>query len=197
VSTVKQVARDDPGGLLAEKRPPARGRAARGRIQPVTAEGRADRGCRDVHAEAQQFSLDALVAPAGVLPGQADDQLLDVLVERGSPCSTLWVGPRAGDQTPVPAQQRLRLDEETRPARLGQDTADGGEQRPVGGLQLGSWSLAAQHGELMAQDEELKILGGVAVGEEGEQLDGAAQCQVGESWQHAGWPPRWAAEAPR
>jgi hypothetical protein len=26
------VARDDPGGLLAQERPPARGRAARGRV---------------------------------------------------------------------------------------------------------------------------------------------------------------------
>jgi hypothetical protein len=30
VSTVKQVARNDPGGLLAQDRPPLRGRSARG-----------------------------------------------------------------------------------------------------------------------------------------------------------------------
>jgi hypothetical protein len=36
----------------------------------------------------------------------------------------------------------------------------------------------------VAQDEDLKLLGGIAAGEEGEQLDGAAQRQVGESWQH-------------
>ena len=41
-------------------------------------------------AEPEQFALDALVAPARVLPGQADDQLLQLLVERRSP------GPRCG-----------------------------------------------------------------------------------------------------
>jgi hypothetical protein len=134
----------------------------------------------------QQFSLDALVAPAGILLGEADDQLLDVLVERGSPCSTIWVGPGARDEAAVPAQQGLRLDQETGPAGSGQDAADGGEEGPVGGLELGSWSLAAEHSELVAQNEDLKLLGGIAAGEEGEQLGGAAQRQVGKSWQHWG-----------
>jgi hypothetical protein len=49
---------------------------------------------------------------------------------------------------------------------------------PVGGLELGSWSLAAEDGELVAQDEDLEVLGGVAAGEEGKQLDGATQRQV-------------------
>jgi hypothetical protein len=44
-------------------------------------------------------------------------------------------------------------------------------------------------GELVAQDEDLQVLGGVAAGEQGEQLDGAAQGQAGESRQHPGWPP--------
>ena len=68
----------------------------------------------------------------------------------------------------------------------GQDAANGGEQRPVDGLELGSWSLSAEDGELVAQNEDLKILGGIAAGEEGEQLDGLAQRQVGKSWQHWG-----------
>jgi hypothetical protein len=39
---------------------------------------------RDPHAQAQQLALDALVAPARVLPGQAGDQLLHVRVQRWS-----------------------------------------------------------------------------------------------------------------
>jgi hypothetical protein len=148
----------------------------------MTAEGGADRGCRDLHPEAQQFSLDALVAPMGILLGQADNQLLDVLVQRRSPRSTVWVGPGARDEAAVPAQQGLRLHQEAGPAGTGQDAADGGEQSPVGGFQLGSWGLAAEDSELVAQDEDLEILGGIAAGEEDEQLDGAAQRQVGESW---------------
>jgi len=81
----------------------------------MTEEGGADRGCRDLHPEAQQFSLDALVTPPGILLGQADDQLLDVVVQRWS-SGLVRVGPGTGDEASVPTQHRLRPDEETRPA---------------------------------------------------------------------------------
>jgi hypothetical protein len=41
--------------------------------------------------------------------------------------------------------------------------------------------LAPQHAKLVAQNEDLQILGGIATGQKGEQLDGVAQRQVGES----------------
>jgi GH15 family glucan-1,4-alpha-glucosidase len=44
---------------------------------------------------------------------------------------------------------------------------------------------------LVAEDEDLQILGGVATDEQGEELDRATQRQVGELWQHLGRPPRW------
>jgi hypothetical protein len=144
-------------------------------MKSMTAQDEADRRCRDPHPHAQQLALDALVAPTGILLGEADDQLLEVLVERGSPRATTGVGPGARDEAAVPAQQGLWLDQEAGPAGSGQDAADGGEQGPVGGFELGPWSLAAEHGELVAQDEDLKILGGIAAGEQGEQPDGAAQ----------------------
>jgi len=43
----------------------------------MTTQRGADRSCRDPHAEPEQLALDTLVAPAWVLPGQADDQLLE------------------------------------------------------------------------------------------------------------------------
>jgi hypothetical protein len=111
----EEVAGHDSGCLLAQECSPGRGHRPGCGIQSMTAEGGADRGCRDLHPEAQQFSLDALVAPAGMLLGQADDQLLDVVVQRW-PAGLVWVGPGASDQASVPAQQHLRPDEETRPA---------------------------------------------------------------------------------
>jgi len=56
--------------------------------------------------------------------------------------------------------------------------------RAVSGLQPRAWNLAAQHAELVAQHEDLQVLAGVAAAEQGEQLDGAAQRQVGEFRQH-------------
>src|SRR6266571_3346027 len=42
----------------------------------------------------------------------------------------------------------------------------------------------------MPQDEDLKIFGSVTASEQREQLDAAAQREVGEFGQHQGWPPR-------
>jgi len=87
VSTVKQVARHDPGGLLTQERPPSGGGyPPRRRIQPVPTQHRADGGGGDPDAKLLELAFDALVAPS------------------------------TGDQASVPAQQRLRPDEETRPA---------------------------------------------------------------------------------
>jgi hypothetical protein len=36
----------------------------------------------------------------------------------------------------------------------------------------------------VAQDEDLQVLGGVSAGEQGEQLDGAAQHEIGKFQQH-------------
>jgi hypothetical protein len=117
----------------------------------VAAQGRADRGRRGLHAKLLKLTFDALVSPAGVLLGQADDQLLDILVERWPPLSPASVGPGAGDEVAVPAQERLRLHEEARPAGPRQCPADGGKEGAVGGLKPGTCDLAAQHRELVAR----------------------------------------------
>jgi hypothetical protein len=70
----------------------------------------------------------------------------------------------------------------TRPEAI-QDAADRGEQGPAGGFQRTTWDLAAEQGELV---KDLEVVVGVAAGELGEQLDGVAQGQVGESWRHQG-----------
>ena len=150
VSTVKQVAGDDPGGLLVQEHSPRDGRAPWRGAKPVAVQRGTDRGCRHPNAEVQQLSLDALVSPARVLGGQADDQLLHVFVQRWSPVSTMWVGPGAGDHSSMPAQQRLRGDDEAGPAGSGQQSADGGEHGAVGGFQPGSRGLAAKHRQLVA-----------------------------------------------
>jgi hypothetical protein len=106
----------------------------------MAAQRRPDRGRRHLHAKPQQLAPDPLVTPGRVLLGHADDQLLDILVQRWPTGLAMRVGPRAGDQVSVPALQRLRPDEEARPARPGQRTADRGQQRPVGRLELGSGS---------------------------------------------------------
>ena len=104
----EEVTSNDPGGLPAQECPPGGGRWPRRRVQPVAAYRGADRGRRHARAKPEQLALDALVAPARVLPGQADDKLLQLLVGWRSPCCVVRVGPGAGDQAPMSAQQRVR-----------------------------------------------------------------------------------------
>jgi hypothetical protein len=66
----------------------------------------------------------------------------------------------------VPAQQRLGLDEEARPAGSGQGAADGGKHRPVGRIEPGLFGLAAQHGQLVTEHQDLQVLGGIAAGQQ-------------------------------
>jgi hypothetical protein len=49
----EEVAGDDPGSLLAQERPPGRGRPPRCGVEPVAAQRRTDRGRRDPNTEAQ------------------------------------------------------------------------------------------------------------------------------------------------
>jgi hypothetical protein len=50
---------------------------------------------------------------------------------------------------------------------------------------------------LVTQDKDLEVLGGVTAAELGEELDAAAQGQVGRSWQHRGASAVGTAETPR
>jgi hypothetical protein len=164
----------------------------------VTRQRRADRGGRDTNTKAQQLALDALVTPVGVLPGQPDDQLLDVLVKRWPAGLAVRVGPDAGDQSAVPARWRLGLDEEAGPAGSRERAADGGKEGSVGWLEPRPWNLAAQHGQLVMEHHNLQVLGSIAAGEQDEQLEGAAQREVDEFRKHAeaGLPSRAAGKSP-
>jgi hypothetical protein len=59
-------------------------------IQSVAAQRRADRGRGDGHAKPLQLAVDPLVAPAKVLLGQAEDQLLHLLVQRRPAGLAVW-----------------------------------------------------------------------------------------------------------
>jgi hypothetical protein len=60
----------------------------------------------------------------------------------------------------VPAQQGPRGDDQPQLAQatLGQQPGQGGQDRPVGPRQPRRLHLALQHGDLVAQDEDLGVL---------------------------------------
>jgi hypothetical protein len=61
-------------------------------------------------AEAEQFALDSLVAPAGIVSGHLLDQSGYSQVD-GRAAGTAGICPMAGDQPPMPTQDRGRGDE--------------------------------------------------------------------------------------
>jgi hypothetical protein len=102
--------------------------------------------------------------------------------------STVRVGPCAGDQAAVPAQQRLWLDEKAGPAGPWQQAADGGEQGTVGGLQPGSWDLAPQDGELVAEHQDLQVPWRSRHGRAGQAVGWSGTARGRRVWVAPGWP---------
>jgi hypothetical protein len=77
------------------------------------------RGGGHLHAQDEQFAVEAAVAPAGILPRQAQDQNADG-VHRPRPSRTF--GPAGGgvptrDEVAVPAQYRVRAHQQPHPAQ--------------------------------------------------------------------------------
>ena len=70
----------------------------------------ADGGCADPVAELEQLALDPLVSPAVVLGGEPLDQRCDLGADRWPSCP-VGVGPLAGDQAAVPAQDGAGSDQ--------------------------------------------------------------------------------------
>jgi hypothetical protein len=106
--------------------------------RPVASPGTRRGPCRPQRS-ANAFALGAWtgVAPAGILGGKADDQLLQVPVERRTPTSAMRVGPHVGNQAAVPAQQRLGPDREAGPLGPWQHAAERREHGASAGSNLG------------------------------------------------------------
>lgn len=88
----------------------------------------------------------------------------------------------------MPAQQHVRGDESVVPALLWEQPCQGCEDGPVwpGGARSGD--VAAQHCDLVAQDEQLGVLGHLPASEQREPAKQLAHDQVEESECH-GWRP--------
>ena len=109
-------------------------------------------------ADLQQLTLDPLVAPAVVLGGEPLDERGDLGADR-RPSRLVRIGPLAGDQAAVPAQDGAGGDQPVRPQPGRQEPDQRGEDRAVGPVQPGPRIGAAQHGDLVPQHEQLGILG--------------------------------------
>jgi len=78
-------------------------------------------GRRNRYPETLELADDPFVSPVRVLPGETKDQPAERGLERRSPGPPVRVSPPAGDQLAVPAKQRIWLEREGRPRRLGSE----------------------------------------------------------------------------
>ena len=101
------------------------------------------------------------VAPAFVLPAESDDELDDLIVERGTPRASQGspTFPLASRELPVPAQQGLGRDEKATPAPPWKKSAEHSKDRSVcGSVANATMELPLEHADLVAQHHQLDVL---------------------------------------
>jgi hypothetical protein len=120
-----------------------------------------DGGGADLVAEAGEFAVDASVAPGGVLSCQPDSESSEAGGDGWSSRARRLSGPAAGDESPMPAQDRRGRDEQTAPPTGGKQPCQGGQYGSVGPAEARPRSASLEYWELVAQEEDLDVLGGV------------------------------------
>ena len=138
--------------------------ALRRRRQPGLGEDVAHRGRRDGDAELAQLADDPHVAPARVLARETHDQLAHLSADRRPAGTAVRIRPAAGDQPPMPAQQRLRPDQEDAPRAARQHPAQRRKQQPVVRLEPRPADLPAQDRQLVPEHENLELLRPITAG---------------------------------
>jgi hypothetical protein len=116
----EEVGGQDALGLGGEELLPGRS-TARSWSETVASKDPADRARGDADPKPAKLALDATTSPAAVLPTEADDEIDNVIAERGTSRTSQGSPslPLATRALPVPAQQGLGRDEKPTPAPLG------------------------------------------------------------------------------
>lgn len=120
----------------------------------------------------------------GFFAGHPQDQDSDLLAD-GRPAAGRAPpeGPLPPDELAMPSKQRLRTDQERRPASSWERPADRGHEHPVAATKMRLAQLPFENHQLVAQDYDLEV-GVQIVGGAGEQPDHPAQQQIREREEH-------------
>lgn len=153
------VAGDDAIRVRAEELGPGWAGPSWGRPRSGRSEQGPDRRCADADPELPELPSDPDTTPSGVLPGEPEDERTDRRIDRWpAGAAGPAVRPLPPHEFAVPAEEGRRGDEEGDPA-LTRDRATGRrEQDPVDDPEPGWARRPLQHPELMAENEDLKVL---------------------------------------
>jgi hypothetical protein len=114
-----------------------------------------DRCRRDAHADTRQLADDPLVAPTRVLARKAQHQFTGRLRHRGPCPAVARRTSTASAKLAMPTEQRVRANEERRPALAAQQSAGRGKEHPVGLLQPRPRDLPAQNRQLVSKHHDV------------------------------------------
>jgi len=111
-------------------------------------------------AERAELALDPHATPARVLPGQPEDERTDRGIDRWPAWATgPAVGPLPAHEFAMPPEEGRRGNEEGDPALTRDDPTRRCEEDPIDDTELRSARRPLQHAKLMAEDEDLEVLG--------------------------------------
>ena len=153
----------------------------------IEAKDPADRACRDADPEPAKLALNANTSPAAVLPAEADDELDDLIAERGTPRTSQGSPtlPLATRELPMPAKQGLGRDEETAPPPSWERPAERGEHRSVcGSVADAAMELMLEQANLVAQHHQLDVLVHSCPSAGSQQTEDPARDEVAQTEAH-------------
>jgi hypothetical protein len=182
----EEVGGQDAARLGGEELLPGRS-TARSWSEPVASKDPADRACRDADPEPAKLALNADTSPVAVLPTESDDELDELIVERGTPRTSLGSPslPLATRELPVPAEQSLGRDEKTTPPPPWKYSAERSEHRSVcGSVADATMELPLEHADLVAQHHQLDVLVQSCPSARSQYLKNAARDEVAETDAH-------------
>jgi hypothetical protein len=147
----------------------------------------ADRACRDADPEPAKLALNADTTPAAVLPAESDDELDDLIAERGTSRTSQGSPslPLASRELPVPAEQGLGRDEEATPAPPWKKATERREDRSVrGSVTHAAMELTLQQADLVAKHRQLDVLVQSCPSAGSQHLKHAARDEIAETEAH-------------
>jgi hypothetical protein len=159
------------------------GGAARGRDRQHA--DPSDGSGADLVPEAAQFAVHAPEAPSRVLGVEPDEEVADLL-RQGWASHRRRLRPLLVYQALVPGQQGAWRDDPVPAKCAGEQSGQGGEQRPVRPARLGRGELPAQNRELVPQDQYLRILGRRGTSQRDQPCEDPCGDQVDKAYQHEG-----------
>jgi len=114
----EEIAGQDRLGLGAQELPSRRPGPPGSGVDAVRREDLPHGRCRDLDSQAGQLAVDPAVSPSGILPGQPEDQGLDVPAggRAAGPAALGSGGLAAADDVAVPAHDRVRGDQQPQPS---------------------------------------------------------------------------------